>query len=93
MLHQVRRETLAGALAFEAADRLIDLSDATVILRNDAVGDLAAFRKGSFSSTFLQQCSMRLARAMAPRRVMYFDIEAWTPIYVYPYIGVPKLRY
>ncbi len=25
--------------------------------------------------------------------VMDFDIEAWTPIYVYPYIGVPKLRY
>jgi hypothetical protein len=25
--------------------------------------------------------------------VMYFDIEAWTPIYVYPYIGLTKLRY
>ncbi len=45
MLRQVRRETLAGVLSFEAADRLIDLSDATIILRNDAVGALAAFRK------------------------------------------------
>ncbi len=24
---------------------------------------------------------------------MDFDIEAWTPMYVYPYIEVPKLRY
>ncbi len=40
MLHQVRREALAGVLAFEAADRLIDLSDATVILRNDTTTDL-----------------------------------------------------
>jgi hypothetical protein len=69
MFHQVRRETLAGVLAFEAADRLIDLSDATVILSNNAVGALVAFHKGSFSSTFLQQCSMRLAQAMAPVRV------------------------
>jgi hypothetical protein len=30
-----------------------------VILRNDAVGALSALRKGSFSSTFLQQCAMR----------------------------------
>jgi hypothetical protein len=76
MIHQVRRETLAGVLAFEAADRLIDLSDATVILRNDAVGALAAFRKGRFSSTFLQQCSMRLARAMAPRRASLLCLHA-----------------
>ncbi len=26
-------------------------------------------------------------------KVMDFDIEAWTPMYVYPYIEVPKLRY
>jgi hypothetical protein len=76
MLHQVRREALAGVLAFEAADRLIDLSDATVILRNDAVGALAAFRKGSFSSTFLQQCSMRLAHAMSPRRASLLCLHA-----------------
>ncbi len=30
-------------------------------MRNDAVGALAALRKGCSSSTFLQQCSMRLA--------------------------------
>ena len=61
MLHQVRRETLAGVLAVEAAARIIDLSCATVILRNDAVGALTALRKGSFASTFLQQCAIRFA--------------------------------
>ena len=55
MRRQVRRETLAGVLAQEAAALEIDLSEATVILRNDAVGALTALRKGSFSSTFLQQ--------------------------------------
>jgi len=59
MAHQVRRETLAGCLAFEAAESILDLREATVILRNDAVGALTALRKGSFSSTYLQQCSMR----------------------------------
>jgi hypothetical protein len=43
----------------EAAAREIDLYDATVIFRNDAVGALSALRKGSFSSTFLQVCAMR----------------------------------
>jgi hypothetical protein len=50
MRHQVRRETLAGTLALE-------LWDAVVVLRNDAVGALTALRKGSFAafaSTFLQ---------------------------------------
>ena len=59
MRHQVRREALAGVLALEAAALEVDLSDAVVILRNDATGALSAFRKGSFSSTFLQQCAMR----------------------------------
>ena len=59
MRHQVRREALAGVLALEAAALEVDLSDAIVILRNDAVGALSAFKKGSFSSTFLQQCAMR----------------------------------
>jgi len=68
MQHQVRRETYAGCLAFEAAETLLDLHDATVILRNDATGALSAFRKGSFSSTFLQQCSMRLCRRQRPLR-------------------------
>jgi hypothetical protein len=34
------------------------LSDAVVVLRNDAVGALTALQKGSFASTFLQQCAM-----------------------------------
>ena len=62
MRHQVRRETLAGTLALEAAAREVDLADAWVIYRNDAVGALTALRKGSFSSTFLQQCAMRSCR-------------------------------
>jgi hypothetical protein len=62
MSHQVRRETLAGTLALEAAALEVDLADAWVIMRNDAVGALAALRKGSFSSTFLQQCAMRSCR-------------------------------
>jgi hypothetical protein len=59
MMHQVRREALAGVLSLEAAAREIDLLDATIIFRNDAVGALSALRKGSFSSTFLQVCAMR----------------------------------
>ena len=59
MRHQVRREALAGVLALAAAALEVDLSDAVVILRNDATGALSAFHKGSFSSTFLQQCAMR----------------------------------
>jgi hypothetical protein len=65
MLHQVRREALGGVLCFEAASRVVSLEGATVIMRNDASGALAAFPKGSFSTTFLQKCSMRLARAAA----------------------------
>ena len=68
MLIQVRREALGGCLAFEAAERLLDLRDATVIFRNDATGALSAFRKGSFPSKFLQQCSMRLCRRQRPYR-------------------------
>jgi hypothetical protein len=62
MAFQVRRETLGGVLALEAASRSVDLSEAVVILRNDAIGALSALRKGSFSSTFLQQCAMRACR-------------------------------
>jgi hypothetical protein len=61
MQHQVRRETLGGILAFEAASREFDLSDAWVIMRNDCVTALSALRKGCSSSTFLQQCAMRFA--------------------------------
>ena len=61
MQHQVRRQALGGVLAFAVAAKEIDLSDAWVIMRNDAFGALVALRKGCASSTFLQQCSMRLA--------------------------------
>jgi hypothetical protein len=61
MLHQVHREALGGVLAFEAAVRELDLVDAWVVMRNDAVGALAALRKDCSSSTFLQQCPIRLA--------------------------------
>ena len=49
MLHQVRRETLAGVFSLDAASLEIDLSCATVILQNDAVGALSALCKGSFA--------------------------------------------
>jgi hypothetical protein len=62
MTFQVRRETMAGLLSLEAAARIVDLSSAVVILRNDAVGALAALRKGSFKSTFLQQCALQMSR-------------------------------
>ncbi len=61
MQHQVRRETLGGVLAFEAASRELDLSDSWIIMRNDCVTALSALRKGCSSSTFLQQCAMRFA--------------------------------
>ncbi len=61
MQNQVRRETLGGVLAFEAASRELDLSYSWVLMRNDCVTALSALRKGCSSSTFLQQCSMRFA--------------------------------
>ena len=73
--HQVRREMLAGCLAFEAAERLLDLRGATVIFRNDAVGALTAMRKGSFSSSFLQHWAMRLCRQQHAARC--------TPLYLH----------
>ena len=62
MEHQIRRETQAGVYALEAAAAELDLSEALVIMRNDALGALSALRKGSFSSTFLQQCAMQACR-------------------------------
>jgi hypothetical protein len=41
MQHQVRRETLCGDLAFEAASREHVLSYAWIVMRNDAVGALS----------------------------------------------------
>jgi hypothetical protein len=46
MRHQVRREALAGVLALAAAALEVDLSDAVVILRNNATGALSAFSQG-----------------------------------------------
>ena len=76
MKHQVRREALAGVLSLEAAAGLLDLSDAVVILRNDAVGALAALRKGSFSSTFLQQCAMRSCHIQRASRCTALHLHA-----------------
>jgi hypothetical protein len=76
MRHQVRREALAGVLAFDAAALELDLSDAVVILRNDAAGALAAFKKGSFTSTFLQQCAMRSCLAQRKARCQVLTLHA-----------------
>ena len=62
MQHQIRREAQAGVFALEAASAELDLTEAVVIMRNDALGALSALRKGSFSSTFLQQCAMSSCR-------------------------------
>ena len=77
MQHQVRREAFAGVLSLEAAAAELDLKEATVILRNDAVGALAALRKGSFSSTFLQLCAMRACRLQ--RRVRCNTLHLHAP--------------
>jgi hypothetical protein len=61
MQHQVRLEALGGTLAFDAAAKELDLTYAWVVMRNDAVGALAALCKGCSSSTLLQQCAMLLA--------------------------------
>ena len=77
MSHQVRRETLGGVLALEAAALEIDLTDAIVILRNDSTGALSALRKGSFTSTFLQQCALRSCHLQ--RRVLCHTLHLHAP--------------
>ncbi len=59
MQHQDLHDTLSCVLSLEAAAREIDLDDATIILHNNVVCALAALRRGSFSSTFIQICAMR----------------------------------
>ena len=76
MQHQIRREMRAGCLAFEAAERLLDLREATVIFRNDALVALSAMRKGSFSSTFLQSWAMWLARRQHAVRCFPLHLNA-----------------
>lgn len=51
---QVHREAKGGVRALQAASRLVDLRGSVGIFRNDAVGALAAFRKGCTSSVALQ---------------------------------------
>ena len=50
-------EALGGALAFEAALQVADLSGFVCILRNDAITAIAAFRKGSAQSAPVQRRS------------------------------------
>ena len=76
MQHQIRRETCAGVLSLEAADLEVDLSGATIIFRNDAVGALAALRKGSFASSFLQTCALRANRCLRRRRATLLTLHA-----------------
>ena len=65
---QERREALAGDLAFQAAAQLLDVRGMVVLHRNDAVGALAALRKGSFASRELQDIAVRFAGRCARLR-------------------------
>jgi hypothetical protein len=66
---QVHREAQGGHLALDAASKELDLSEAIVIFRNDAVGALSALRKGSFSSSSLQECATRFNQLSAHLRL------------------------
>ena len=59
---QVRRETLAGHLAFKAASQLADITGMVVLHRSDCIGALAALRKGSYASQALQDIAERFSR-------------------------------
>ena len=54
---QVHREARGGVRALAAAAQLVNLHGSVVILRNDAVGALSAFRKGCGSSLTLQEAA------------------------------------
>ena len=58
---QVRRETLAGHLAFRAASQLADITGMVVLHRSDCIGALAALRKGSYASQALQDIAERFS--------------------------------
>lgn len=66
---QVHREAQGGYLALDAASKELDLSEAIVVFRNDAVGALSALRKGSFSSRVLQECATRFNQLSAHLRL------------------------
>ena len=68
------REALGGALAFEAALQVADLSGFTCILRNDASTAIPAFRKGSTQSAPVQRCALYLSRLAAAANV---DVLPW----------------
>ena len=57
---QVHREARGGVRALAAAAQLVDLHGSVVLLRNDAVGALSAFRKGCGSSLMLQEAAKQL---------------------------------
>jgi hypothetical protein len=62
---QVHNEGLAGSLALAAAERLGDLTDAVVILRNDCAPALSALEFGSTRAPSLQANAMAIARLCA----------------------------
>jgi hypothetical protein len=62
---QPHREALGGCLAFEALSQSIDVRGSTLLLRNDAVAALSAFRKGSFQSIEMQSAALRLNASLA----------------------------
>ena len=62
---QAHRETWAGALAFLALSRAMDIRTSTILLRNDASAAISAFRKGSFASPQLQAAATMLNDARA----------------------------
>lgn len=73
---QVHRETLGGCLSLEAASSVVDLHGATIIFRNDAVGALAALRKGNSQSPVLQDLAVRLSLKCAALEVQPLFLHA-----------------
>jgi hypothetical protein len=61
------RESLGGALAFEAFTQAVDIPGrgCTCVLRNDAAAAIASFSKGSTRSPQTQRCALRLDRVAA----------------------------
>jgi hypothetical protein len=62
---QVHNEGHAGALALAAVERLCDLTDSVIILRNDCAPALSALERGSTQSPELQAHAMTIARLCA----------------------------
>ncbi len=57
---QVHIKSADGCVSSEAASRLVHPRGATVILRNDATGNLAAFLRGSANFPALQALAVRI---------------------------------